>query len=174
MVNGELVLKSGGKVAGDLGRALWNTGDTAVELGADILGRGSDILSGVGTQVKPLGDGVNDILQGILGLPLIPKGNQKMERPELPVDGKRTDESPFENKSGLKETQEPGLPLLRDLDQIPGRALDLLGRGLGTDPAQNPEKVETSPKAEEKRSTGQRKTSGSEPTEGRPAKPVKD
>ena len=95
MVNGELVLKSGGKVAGDLGRALWNTGGTAVDIGTDILERGSDILSGVGNEVKPLGDGVNSILEGILGLPLVPKKDKGSDLPELPGDGKTPDDDPF-------------------------------------------------------------------------------
>ena len=161
MVNGELVLKSGGKVAGDLGRALWNTGGTAVDIGADILGRGSDILSGVGGQVKPLGDGVNNILEGILGLPLVPKGGKLPDLPGLPGDGKTPDNDPFDNTPEEKERPEPGLPLIRDLGTIPGRALDLLDRGLGGDPA-GKRKEEEPEKAEEKQSEGSRKPSDGE------------
>ena len=161
MVNGELVLKSGGKVAGDLGRALWNTGGTAVDIGADILGRGSDILSGVGGQVKPLGDGVNNILEGILGLPLVPKGGKLPDLPGLPGDGKTPGNDPFDNTPEEKERPEPGLPLLRDLGTIPGRALDLLDRGLGGDPA-GKRKEEEPEKAEEKQSEGSRKPSDGE------------
>ena len=157
MVNGELVLKSGGKVAGDLGRALWNTGGTAVDIGADILGRGSDILSGVGGQVKPLGDGVNNILEGILGLPLVPKGGKLPDLPGLPGDGKTPGNDSFDNTPEETERPEPGLPLLRDLGTIPGRALDLLDRGLGGDPA-GKRKAEDPEKAEEKQSEGSRKT----------------
>ena len=161
MVNGELVLKSGGKVAGDLGRALWNTGGTAVDIGADILGRASDILSGVGGQVKPLGDGVNNILEGILGLPLVPKGGKLPDLPGLPGDGKTPGNDPFDNTPEEKERPEPGLPLLRDLGTIPGRALDLLDRGLGGDPA-GKRKEEEPEKAEEKQSEGSRKPSDGE------------
>jgi len=157
MVNGELVLKSGGKVAGDLGRALWNTGGTAVDIGADILGRGSDILSGVGGQVKPLGDGVNNILEGILGLPLVPKGGKLPDLPGLPGDGKTPGNDPFDNTPEEKERPEPGLPLIRDLGTIPGRALDLLDRGLGGDPT-GKRKAEEPEKVEEKQSGGSRKT----------------
>jgi hypothetical protein len=161
MVNGELVLKSGGKVAGDLGRALWNTGGTAVDIGADILGRGSDILSGVGGQVKPLGDGVNNILEGILGLPLVPKGGKLPDLPGLPGDAKTPGNDPFNNTPEEKERPEPGLPLIRDLGTIPGRALDLLDRGLGGDPA-GKRKEEEPEKAEEKQSEGSRKSSDGE------------
>jgi len=157
MVNGELVLKSGGKVAGDLGRALWNTGGTAVDIGADILGRGSDILSGVGGQVKPLGDGVNNILEGILGLPLVPKGGKLPDLPGLPGDGKTPGNDPFDNTPEETESPDPGLPLLRDLGTIPGRALDLLDRGLGGDPT-GKRKAEEPEKAGEKQSGGSRKT----------------
>ena len=149
MVNGELVLKSGGKLAGDLGKALWNTGGTAVELGADILGRGSDILSGVGAQVKPLGDGVNNILEGILGLPLVPEGGGLPELPELPGGGKSPHSGLFDQKSDEKKKREPGVPLVEDLGKIPGRALDLLERGLGIDPVEK--KTEEDPEGTEKK-----------------------
>ena len=161
MVNGELVLKSGGKVAGDLGRALWNTGGTAVDIGADILGRGSDILSGVGGQVKPLGDGVNNIIEGILGLPLVPKGGKLPDLPGLPGGSKTPGNDPFDNTPEETERPEPGLPLIRDLGTIPGRALDLLDRGLGGDPA-GKRKTEDPENAEEKQSEGSRKTPDAE------------
>ena len=47
MVNGQLVLRQGGKVAGDLAKTLWKTGGAAADLGAEIIGRGTDILSGI-------------------------------------------------------------------------------------------------------------------------------
>ena len=148
MVNGELVLKSGGKVAGDLGRALWSSGGAAVEIGSDILGRGSDILSGAGGQVKPLGEGLNNILEGILGLPLVPKGGLL---PELPGDSKRPGNNPLNEAPDEKEKPEAGLPLIRDLGKIPGAAFDLLERGLGPDPAEK-RKEEEAEKEAEKRS----------------------
>ena len=151
MVNGELVLKSGGKVAGDLGRALWSSGGAAVEIGSDILGRGSDILSGAGGQVKPLGEGLNNILEGILGLPLVPKGGLLPELPELPGDSKRPGNNPLNEAPDEKEKPEAGLPLIRDLGKIPGAAFDLLERGLGPDPAEK-RKEEEAEKEAEKRS----------------------
>ena len=151
MVNGELVLKSGGKVAGDLGRALWSSGGAAVEIGSDILGRGSDILSGAGGQVKPLGEGLNNILEGILGLPLVPKGGLLPELPELPGDSKRPGNNPLNEAPDEKEKPEAGLPLIRDLGKISGAAFDLLERGLGPDPAEK-RKEEEAEKEAEKRS----------------------
>ena len=164
MVNGELVLKSGGKVAGDLGRALWNTGGTAVDIGTDILERGSDILSGVGNEVKPLGDGVNSILEGILGLPLVPKEDKGSDLPELPGDGKTPDDDPFSSTPEEKKKKGTGLPLLRDLGTIPGRALDLLDRGLGSDPPAK-RKEEEPEDAEEEQSEKSRKTADREEKE---------
>ena len=68
MVNGQLVLKQGGKVAGELAETLWDAGGAAAELGAEIIGRGSEILSGVASPLKPLQDGVGNVIEGILGL----------------------------------------------------------------------------------------------------------
>lgn len=144
MVNGQLVLKEGGKVAGDLAEALWKTGGAAVDLGAGIIGRGTDILSGVASPVKPLQDGVGNVIEGILKLPLVPGGNLP-DLPGLPgkeLPGKTTGEKDKEKEDTKKEGEKKsGLPLVDDLGQIPGRALDLIGRelGLGTDRRKSPD-----------------------------------
>ena len=144
MVNGQLVLKEGGKVAGDLAEALWKTGGAAVDLGAGIIGRGTDILSGVASPVKPLQDGLGNVIEGILRLPLSPGGNLP-QLPGLPgLPGQKTEEKDQEKKEtekGEGPEKKSGLPLVDDLGQIPGRALDLIGRelGLGTDRKKSPD-----------------------------------
>ncbi len=148
MVNGQLVLKQGGKVAGELAETLWDAGGAAAELGAEIIGRGSEILSGVGSPLKPLQDGVGNVIEGILGLPR--RSGEKRspgELPELPGEeeepGKKEDpageskeKTPAEGQPGRDEKKEGRLPLLPELGKVPGKALDLLGRELGLDPGE--------------------------------------
>ena len=78
-------------------------------------------------------------------------------RPELPGDGKTPDDDPFSSTPEEKEKKGAGLPLLRDLGTIPGRALDLLDRGLGSDPPAK-RKEEEPEDAEEEQSEKSRKT----------------
>ena len=173
MVNGQLVLKHGGKVAGELAETLWNAGGAAADLGAEIIGRGSDILSGVTSPLKPLQDGVGNVIEGILGLPR--RSGEKSppgELPELPGEeeepgkkedptGEEKEKTPADEQTGQDEKKEGRLPLLRDLGKVPGKALDLLGRELGLDPGEKKPAEGESPGAQEKRAKGQKESEGS-------------
>ncbi|NRB26658.1 MAG: hypothetical protein HRU37_03150 [Roseibacillus sp.] len=172
MVNGQLVLRQGGKVAGEVAKTLWKTGGAAAELGAEIIGRGSDILSGIPNPVKPLQDGVGSVIEGILGLP---RGRDRNhvpgELPELPGEGKEPgkkedptgeakEKTPADEQTGRDDKKEGGLPLLRDLGKVPGKALDLIGRELGIESGEKKAEGEEASGEKEKRADEKEKSPG--------------
>ena len=134
MVDGELVLKQSGKAAGDVANALWEAGGSAARIGAEILERGSNLLSGVANPVGPIRNGVGNVIEGILGRPQQPaKGEEDPRRalpelPALPRPGRVNQGEPDEEVPGERE---PKIPLVPELGRFPGKALDLIERELG-------------------------------------------
>ena len=172
MVNGQLVLKQGRKVAEELARTLWKTGGAAADLGAGIIGRGSDILSGISNPVKPLQDGVGSVIDGILGSP---RGRDRNhgpgELPELPGEeeepgkqedptGEAREKTPTDEQTGRDDKKEEGLPLLRDLGKAPGKVLDLIGRELGIESGEKKVEDEEAPGEKEKQADEKEKSPG--------------
>ena len=166
MVDGKLVLKQSGEVAGDVANALWETGGSAAKLGAEILGKGTSILSGVPNPVGPLRNGVGSVIEGILGTPRRPEQGEGENGPALPrLPGLPGGNKEGERKPGEKAPleQAPRIPLVPELRGIPGKALDLIERELGIEQAEDKK-----PAGEEKRESG--KNSGKE-SKKKPSEP---
>ena len=173
MVDGRLVLKQSGKVAGEIAKTLWDSGGKAASLGADIIGQGANILTGVPNPIGPIRNGVGSVIEGILGSPR-PKENDPEELPELPGEEKKAEgeEEKGKPKAGAPEGEkQPALeekkPSTTNLSELPGKALGLLGRELGI------EIPGTAPKEEEKKAEeGKPASDSAKDREGEPEKPT--
>jgi hypothetical protein len=112
MVDGQLVLKESGKVAGQLAKGLWEAGGEAAKIGVGILDRGAELLNNrnLPDPVTPLRDGVGSVLDGLLGNP----GRRPMEvepAPKTKTARELLQEAEQEaldrNKKQTKESEDP-------------------------------------------------------------------
>jgi hypothetical protein len=83
MVDGQLVLKESGRVAGQVAKAFWEGGGEAAKIGAGILDRGADLLNKgrLPIPVEPVRKGVESVLDSILGTPDRPQLDDMPPKP---------------------------------------------------------------------------------------------
>lgn len=104
LVDGQLVLKHSGKVAGEVAKSLWETGGQAARIGIDIVGQGADLLNHVPLPIGPIRDGVGSVIEGILGIP------RRQDEDVAPPKPKTPDEI-------LKEEEKKALDQEKDLEE---------------------------------------------------------
>lgn len=108
------------------------------------------------------------MIEGILGSPWGRDRNHVPgELPELPGEGKEPgkkedptgeakEKTPADEQTGRDDKKEGGLPLLRDLGKVPGKALDLIGRELGIESGEKKAEGEEASGEKEKRGNGKK------------------
>ena len=107
MVDGQLVFRESGKVAGDFARGLWETGGEGAKVGIDLIGQGVDLLKGVPNPVGPIRNGVGSLIEGILGNPRRPQDREMPPQPKRPEEERKDQErEPLGEEKGVEEETE--------------------------------------------------------------------
>ena len=107
MVDGQLVFRESGKVAGDFALGLWETGGKGAKVGIDLIGQGVDLLNRVPNPVGKIRNGVGSLIEGILGNPQRPQDREMPPQPKSPGEERKDQErEPLEEEKGVEEETE--------------------------------------------------------------------